>query len=226
MWARRVLPCCLLHESRGQTWIPRASANQSLPCRLSQSVVSVFLTPGQARSHLCPVGSMCSSHLVTKRGALEQERSHLCHVGSGWSYHVVCATHLVDKRGALEQERTSLYHLGLVKVLCVFFLKPRESKIPSVPCSFNVFLSSCLLHASRGQAWRPRARTNQSLPSGFSQSVVCVFLKPRESKISSVPCSFRVSLPSCLRHASRRQTWTPRASTNQSLPCRFSQSLL
>ena len=47
--------------------------------------------------------------------------------------------------------------------------------IPSVPSRFSVLLLSCLLHASRGQAWIPRARTKQSLPSRFSQSLVCVF---------------------------------------------------
>ena len=54
----------------------------------SVKVLCVFLsTLKQARIHLCPVGSMCSSHLV-------------------------CFAHLVDKRGALEQARTSLYHVG------------------------------------------------------------------------------------------------------------------
>ena len=105
-------------------------------------------------------------------------------------------------------------------------LSPRASTIPSVPCRFSVFLRSCLLHASRGQAWRPRARTNQSLPSGFSQSLVCVSLSPRVSKIPSMPRRFSAFFPSCLLHESRGQTWRPRASTNQSLPCRFSQSLV
>ena len=53
--------------------------------------------------------------------------------------------------------------------------KKRMGAIPSVPSRFSVLLSSCLLHASRGQAWIPRARTKQSLPSRFSQSLVCVF---------------------------------------------------
>ena len=106
-----------------------------------------FLTLGQARSRLCHIRSVCSSHLVCsthladKRGALEQARtslddvcsvivlclffltlgharSHLCHVRSVCFFHLVCFTHLVDKRGALEQERTSLYHVGSVKVFC------------------------------------------------------------------------------------------------------------
>ena len=100
-----------------------------------------FLSLERARSHLCHVGSVCSSHLVCsthledKRGAPEQERTspfhvgsvkvlcvflstleqariHLCPVGSMCSSHLVCLTHLVDKRGALEQARTSLYHVG------------------------------------------------------------------------------------------------------------------
>ena len=116
--------------------------------------------------------------------------------------------------------------VGSVKVLCVCFFKPRESKIPSVPCRFSVFLPSCLLHASRGQAWRPRARTNQSFPCRFSRSVVCVSLNPRASTNSSMPFRFNVLLPSCLLHASRGQAWRPRARSKQSLPCRFSQSLV
>ena len=113
----------------------------------SKSCVCFFLGLEQARSHLCHVGSVCSSHLVCsthhadKRGALEQARtslydvysvivlclffltlgharSHLCHVRSVCSSHLVCSTHLADKRGALEQARTSLYHVGSVKVFC------------------------------------------------------------------------------------------------------------
>ena len=116
-----------------------------------------FLSLERARSHLCHVGSVCSSHLACsthledKRGALEQERTspfhvgsvkvlcvflstlkqariHLCPVGSMCSPHLVCFTHLVDKRDALEQERTSLYHLGLVKVLCVFLLALEQAR--------------------------------------------------------------------------------------------------
>ena len=137
--------------------------------------------------------------------SLERVRSHLCHVGSVCSSHLVCSTHLEDKRGALEQERTSPFHVGSVKVLSVFLSNPRASTNSSMPCRFNVLLPSCLLHASRGQAWRPRARTNQSLPCLLSQSVVCVSFSPRASKIPCVPCSFSVFLPSCLLHASREQ---------------------
>ena len=149
-----------------------------------------------------------------------QTRSHLCHVGSVYS------SHLVAKRGALEQERTSLYHVRFSHSVVSVFLNPWARKIPSVPCSFSVLLPSCVLHASRGQAWRPRARTNQSLPSGLGQSLVCVFLNPWARKIPSVPYSFSVLLPSCLLHASHGQTWIPRARTNQSLRCLLSQSVV
>ena len=120
---------------------------------------------------------------------------------------------------------------------------PRVRTKQSLPCRFSqslvcVFLSleqhdpisamwarrvlpSCLLHASRGQTWIPRASTNQFLPCRFSQSVVSVFLNPWASKTPSVPCYFSVFLPSWLLHASRGQTWIPRASTNQSLPRLF-----
>ena len=152
--------------------------------------------------------------------SLVQTRSHLCHVGSVYS------SHLVAKRGALEQERTTLYHVRFSHSVVSVFLNPWARKIPSVPCSFSVLLPSCLPHASRGQAWRPRARTNQSLPSGFSQSLECVFLKPRASTIPSVPCRFSVFFPSCLLHVSRGQTWIPRARTNQSLRCLLSQSVV
>ena len=94
--------------------------------------------------------------------------------------------------------------------------------IPSVPSRFSVLFPSPLLHASRGQAWSPRARTKQSLPSRFSQSPVCVF-QTRQSLPSrfsqSLVCFFlsleqhdpisamwaRRVLPPCLLHASRRQ---------------------
>ena len=106
-----------------------------------------FLTLGHARSHLCHVRSVCSSHLVCsthladKRGALEQARtslydvcsvkvlclffltlgqarSRLCHVLSACSSHLVCSTHLADKRGSLEQARPTLCHVSSVKVFC------------------------------------------------------------------------------------------------------------
>ena len=137
---RVFLPSCLLQESRGQTWRPRARTNQSVPSRFSQSLVCFFFKPRATRSHLYHVGSVCSSHLV-------------------------CSTYLDEKRGALEQERPTLCHVGSVKVLCLFFLTPEQaSKIPSVPCSFSLFLPPFLGHTSRGQTWIPRASTNQPLP--------------------------------------------------------------
>ena len=146
-----------------------------------------FLTLGQARSHLCHVLSLCSSHLV-------------------------CATHLVDKRGPLEQARPNLCHVFSVSLLCVSF-NPRASTIQSVPCRLSVFIPSRWYHA-----WTNVAPSSKHDPL-FTIYVLSVFL-------TSVPCSFSVFLPSRLLHASRGQTWLPRASTNQSLPCRFSQSLL
>ena len=49
-----------------------------------------------------------------------QARSHLCHVGSPCSSHPVSSTDFADKRGSLEQARTSLCHVGGVKVVCPF----------------------------------------------------------------------------------------------------------
>ena len=63
--------------------------------------------------HLVSVKVLCVFFL-----SLEQARSHLCHVGSVCSSHLVCSTHLADKRGPLEQARPSLYHVGSVKVFC------------------------------------------------------------------------------------------------------------
>ena len=103
--------------------------------------------------------------------------------------------------------------------------KKRMGAIPSVPSRLSVLLPSCLLHASRGQAWSPRARTKQSLPCRFSQRLVCVFLSLEQHGPISALWARRV-LPSCLLYASRGQTWRPRASTNQSLPCRLSQSVV
>ena len=97
-------------------------------CAMSfQSVFCVFLlTLEQARSNLCHVGSVCSSHLGgTTLGQTCHPRAstthflpstfclfflHLCHVFSVCSSHLVCATHFADKRGPLELARTSLYH--------------------------------------------------------------------------------------------------------------------
>ena len=63
------------------------------------------------------------------------------------------------------------------------------------------------------------------MPSLFKESVVCVSLNPRASTIQSVQCRFNVSIPSRWHHASRGQTWSPRARTAQSVPSLFSQSL-
>ena len=134
------------------SWTSVASSSKHDPiCAMSVGsvkVLCVFLsTLEQARIHLCPVGSMCSSHLV-------------------------CFTHLVDKRGALEQERTSLYHLGLVKVLCVFLLALEQARsclchVRSV-CSAHLVCSTHLVD----KTWTPRASTTQFLPCRFSQSLL------------------------------------------------------
>ena len=179
------------HASRGQTWHPRASMAQCVPCLFSQSLLCV------SRSHLCHVGSVCSSHLGG-------------------------TTHLVDKRGTLEQARPNLCHVFSVKVEQA----SRASTILSVPCRFSVFIPSRWHHASRGQTWHPRASMAHFFPSTFSQSVVCVSLNPRASTIPSVPCRFSVFISSRWHHASRGQTWHPRASMAQCVPCLFSQSLL
>ena len=63
--------------------------------------------------HLVSVKVLCVFFLTP-----EQARSHLCHVGSVCSFHLVSSTHLADKRGPLEQARPSLYHVGSVKVFC------------------------------------------------------------------------------------------------------------
>ena len=141
--------------------------------------------------------------------SLERVRSHLCHVCSVCSSHLVCSTHLEDKRGALEQERTSPFHVGSVKVLCVFLSTLEQARIYLCPVGSMCSSHLVCFTQHRGQAWRPRARTNQSLPSRFSQSLVCVSFSPRASKILSVPCSFSVFLPSCLLHASRGQNVDP-----------------
>ena len=130
------IPSRWYHASRGQTWHPRASTTQSVPCLFSQSLLCV------SRSHLCHVGSVCSSHLggtthlVDKRGALEQARpnvchvfsvkvlrvflltleqarSHLCHVGSVCSCHLGGTTHLVSQ-SLLCVSRSHLCHVGSV----------------------------------------------------------------------------------------------------------------
>ena len=186
----------------------RGALEQARPNLCHLRLVKVFcvflLTSQPARSNLCHVGSVCSSHLggtthlVDKRGALEQARpnlcdvfsvkvlcvilltleqarSHLCHVGSMCSSHLGGTTHLVDKRGTLEQARLTFYFLPSTfsqSLLCVS-LKPRASTIQSVPSRFNVFIPSRWHHASRGQTGHPRASTTHFLPSTLSQSVVC-----------------------------------------------------
>ena len=188
---------------------PRANTIPSVPCCFCFNVLlSSCLLHASCRQNvassskhdpICAMSVGSVKVLCVFFLSLVQTRSHLCHVGSVYS------SHLVAKRGTLEQERTSLYHVRFSHSVVSIFLNPWARKIPSVPCRFSVLLPSCLLHPSRGQAWRPRARTNQSLPSGFSQSLVCVFLKPRASTIPSVSCRFTVLLPSCWLHASRGQ---------------------
>ena len=99
-----------------------------------------FLTPEQARSQLCHVRSVCSSHLV-------------------------CAKHLADKRGPLEQARPNLCHVFSVKVLCVFLLTLEQAR--SNLCHDGSVCSSHLGGATLGQTWHPRASTTHFLPSTF-----------------------------------------------------------
>ena len=157
MWARRVLPPCLLHASRRQNV---ASSSKHDPiCATSVGSVKVlcvfFLSLERARSHLCQVVSVCyshlvcSTHLVDKRGSLEQERSSLYHLGS---VKVLC---VFFKRG-------NLYHLGLVKVLCVcFFFKPRATR--SHLCHVGSACSSIL--------FAPRISRTNVAPSSKHESV-------------------------------------------------------
>ena len=130
---------------------------------------------GWGRSHLCQVVSVCyshlvcSTHLVDKRGSLEQERSSLYHLGS---VKVLC---VFFKRG-------NLYHLGLVKVLCVCFFKPRATR--SHLCHVSSACSSIL--------FAPRiSRTNVDPSSKHepvftmlgSVKVLCLFfLTPEQAR--------------------------------------------
>ena len=97
-----LLSSCLLHASRGQNV---ASSSKHDPiCAMSVASVKVlcvlFLGLVQTRSHLCHVGSVCSSHLV-------------------------CSTHLEDKRGALEQERNEpVLSMSVQSKCCVCFSQP------------------------------------------------------------------------------------------------------
>ena len=80
----------------------------------------------QARStfcHLRLVKVLCVFLLT-----LEQARSHLCHVSSVCSSHLSGTTHLVDKRGTLEQARPTFCYLRLVKVLCLFLLTLEQAR--------------------------------------------------------------------------------------------------
>ena len=188
---------------------PRANTIPSVPCCFRFNVLlSSCLLHASCRQNvassskhdpICAMSVGSVKVLCVFFLSLVQTQSHLCHVGS------VSFSHLVAKRGALEQERTSLYHVRFSHSVVSVFLNPWARKIPSVPCSFSVLLPSCLLHASRGQAWRPRARTNQSFPCRFSQSIMCVSVNPQASTNSSMPCRFNVLPPSCLLHASRGQ---------------------
>ena len=110
-------------------------------------------------------------------------------------------------------------------VVCVS-LNPRASTMPSAPCRLSVFILSRWYHACRGQTWSPRASMAHFFPSTFSQSVVCVSLNPRASTIPSAPCRLSVFILSRWYHACRGQTWSPRASTTQCVPCLFSQSFV
>ena len=51
-------------------------------------------------------------------------------------------------------------------------------------------------------------------------------LTPQASTIPFVPCRFSAFIPSRWYHASRGQTWSPRASMTHFLPSTFSQSLM
>ena len=186
------IPSRWYHASRGQTWHPRASATQSLPSLFRQSLLCV------SRSNLCHVGSVCSSHLVDKRGileqarpnlchvfsvkvlcvfllTLEQARSHLCHVGSVCSSHLGGTTHLVDKRGALEQAWPTFFYLRLVKVLCVFLLTLEQAR--SHLCHVGSVCSSHL--GGTTHLVDKRGALEQAWPTFFHLrlvKVLCVFL--------------------------------------------------
>ena len=80
----------------------------------------------QARHNLCHVFSV--KVLCVFLLTIEQARSHLCDVGSVCSSHLGGTTHLVDKRRALEQARHNLCHVFSVKVLCVFLLTLEQAR--------------------------------------------------------------------------------------------------
>ena len=172
--------------------------------RLVKVLCVFLLTLEQARSHLCHVGSVCSSHLggtthvVDKRGALEQAwptffhlrlvkvlcvflltleqaRCHLRHVGSVCSSYLGGTTHVVDKRGALEQAWPTFFHLRLVKVLCVFLLTLEQAR--SHLRHVGSVCSSYLggtTHVVDKRGALEQARPN--VCHVFSVKVLCVFL--------------------------------------------------
>ena len=124
-----------------------------------------FLTPEQARSQLCHVRSVCSSHLVCsthladKRGSLEQARSNLCHVGS------VCSSHLGGTTlGQTWHPRASTTHF-LPSTFCLFFL--HLCHVFSV-CSSHLV---CATHFAGKRGPLEQART--SLCSDGSVKVFC-----------------------------------------------------
>ena len=209
----------------------------------SVKVLCVFLlTLEQARSHLCHVGSVCSSHvggtthLVDKRGTLEQAwpnlchvfsvkvlcvflltleqaRSHLCHVGSVCSSHLGGTTHLVDKRGTLEQAWPNLCHVFSVKVFSVFH-------DPICAMSAQCVHPISVVPRISWTNVAPSSKHDPICPMSFqSKSSLCF-------TIPFVPCRLSVFIPSRWYHASRGQTWSPRASTTQCEPCVFSQSFV
>ena len=224
----------------------RGTLEQAWPnlCHVfSVKVLCVFLlTLEQARPHLCHVGSVCSSHLggtthlVDKRGTLEQAwpnlchvfsvkvlcvflltleqaRPHLCHVGSVCSSHLGGTTHLVDKRGTLEQARPNLSHVFSVKVFSVFH-------DPICAMSAQCVHPISVVPRISWTNVAPSSKHDPICPMSFqSKSSLCF-------TIPFVPCRLSVFIPSRWYHASRGQTWSPRASTTQCVPCVFSQSFV
>ena len=197
-----LLSSCLLHASCRQK--VTSSSKHDPICAMSVGSVKVlcvfFLSLVQTRSHLCHVGSVYSSHLVAKRGALEQERTSLYHVRFSHSVVSVFLNPWARKIPSVPCSLSVLLPSCLPHAFRGQSWSPRARPKQSLPCRFSqslvcVFLSleqhgpisalwarrvlpSCLLYASRGQTWRPRASTNQSLPCRLSQSVVSVFINP------------------------------------------------
>ena len=118
-----------------KTWRPRASTIPSVCYVGSVNVLCVFfLSLVQTRSHLCHVVSRCSSHLVCsthlvdKRGALEQERISLYHLGL---VKVLCVCFFLS----LEQHDP----ICAMSVQCVppILFAPHISRTSVVPSSKN-----------------------------------------------------------------------------------------